>query len=354
MKERLIQKIRPYASRVLNRLDILVRSAVERTTLPASVNSLHTKIDKLTTDIATLQENFSHVQRQNLLAASLASAKFDQIQAFQYAHQQEIPQLPTRLVIPLSNGFIAAHNRYGYLVFDQSDPALINYLADGALAGPGMVAFVEQFLQSGDRFLDVGANVGLYTMIAARKVGNTGSVLAIGPAPAAAGSLRFCIEINQVADLVDIQEVAAGSDRTLGRNSAFETSKTRRAVRAEMKSLDELVAPATTFALAKINVDGSEIDVLNGMRRILEDNPDMPVITEFNPSHITSSGQTPAAWLEKVCGLGFQIYEIDDATQKIQCLRNDADLTQVSSINLLLVKNPAGAVAKFLPSNGAS
>lgn len=358
-----MQAFRPHASRIFNRLDILVRSAVERTTLPANINSIQSKIDKLTNDVAALQESLSAVCQQNALPTSLASTKFDQIQVSEQAYQQHLNQLLTRLVIPLSDGFVAARDRNGYLVFDRSDPALSGYLAEGVLPEPGTIAFVEQLLQPGDRFLDVGAGVGLYTVIAARKVGRTGSVLAIEPTPATLRALRFCSEINQVADIVDIREVAAGrrseerelfEGGTSGQNSLFQTGEAKRSIKVGVKSLDELVAPATTFALAKIDVEGSEIDVINGMRRILKDNPNMPVVAEFNPAEIFSSGRTPESWLESVRSLGFQIYEIDDATLKVQHLRSDAGLQQVHSLNLLFVRDSVGAVAKLLPSIGAS
>ena len=70
------------------------------------------------------------------------------------------------------------------------------------------MAFVMHFLRPGDRFVDVGANVGSYTVLAAAVCG--ARTLAIEPDPDSADGLRDNIRLNKLADRVTVLQAALG------------------------------------------------------------------------------------------------------------------------------------------------
>jgi FkbM family methyltransferase len=153
--------------------------------------------------------------------------------------------------------------------------------AYAVLTGTHEVQIQEALRRSvgaGDVVWDVGANIGALSLVAARVVGPAGRVIAIEPEAACAAAIRDNAARNGMSWL-DVREVAA-TDRTrevelvvvadslwtrLASVGDHELATERRVVPG--RALDDLDAPAP--ALIKIDVEGAELDVLAGMRRLL-------------------------------------------------------------------------------------
>ncbi len=147
-------------------------------------------------------------------------------------------------------------------------------------------AFLDSFLRPGDWALDIGANVGHYSMRMSELVGAAGRVIAFEPVPATftllAANARLFAHAN-----VSLLNVAA-SDRTAsvgmeiprfpdGLTNYYQARLTGDPARLTILSVpvDALALPATV-KLVKIDVEGHELPVLQGMRRLLE--RDHPVL----------------------------------------------------------------------------
>ncbi|HWI09374.1 MAG TPA: FkbM family methyltransferase [Solirubrobacteraceae bacterium] len=130
----------------------------------------------------------------------------------------------------------------------------------------------------GDVVWDVGANIGAFSLLAARVVGPAGRVVAIEPEPGCAAAIRASAARNGM-DWLEVREVAA-TDRTrdvelivvedslwtrLGSIGGHHLATGRRVVRG--CALDDLDVPPPSFV--KIDVEGAELDVVAGMRRLL-------------------------------------------------------------------------------------
>jgi FkbM family methyltransferase len=134
------------------------------------------------------------------------------------------------------------------------------------------MAFLLHVLRPGDLFLDVGANVGSYTVLASKVCG--ARTIAFEPDPDAARALRRNIGANRIGDLAEICEVALGNwTGDAWFTSGFDTmnhvalpeDKGKR--RVPMRRLDDLVDAAPT--LIKLDTEGAEEDILAGASRIL-------------------------------------------------------------------------------------
>lgn len=77
------------------------------------------------------------------------------------------------------------------------------------------IAYLRSSLGAGDVFVDVGANVGLYTLIAARQVGDRGLVVAIEADPRNASILRHNVELNRFQNVTIVQAGVSGREEEL-------------------------------------------------------------------------------------------------------------------------------------------
>lgn len=171
--------------------------------------------------------------------------------------------------------------------------ATVNPSMDGSLQAlymaqwvrPALVPVLEACLQEGDLFVDVGANIGLYTTCAAKIVGPTGVVLAVEPVPRPRAWLeRICAE-NGLAQVKVIStavgdRVGSAWMRTTEGASGLSTVTDRptAAIPVSITTLDSLLA-ARCPALVKIDVEGHEFSVLTGARKTLE-TTHVPVVFE--------------------------------------------------------------------------
>ncbi|HYH59406.1 MAG TPA: FkbM family methyltransferase [Thermoleophilaceae bacterium] len=141
---------------------------------------------------------------------------------------------------------------------------------------------MRRHLAGGGVVYDVGANIGFFALLAARLVGPAGHVYAVEPVAENADAVRANAELNDFEN-VTVVERAAGA--TTGREPLLVVAdaswshlaargshpQTARTVEVEVVALDELVAAGEIAppTFVKIDVEGSEADVLNGMRESL-------------------------------------------------------------------------------------
>jgi FkbM family methyltransferase len=181
-------------------------------------------------------------------------------------------------------------------------------------------------LQAGDTALDVGANVGAYSLLFAQWVSPGGRVLAFEPAPETFAALGRHLALNGVESVVDARRVAlsdgAGTaafaaDGVSGANRLRAAGEGGGGVAVATVSLDELceterLAPR----LVKVDVEGAELAVLRGARETIRRQGDrMALFVELHPT----------VWKEMGIGRGEVAEEI--RRQGLRCvpLRAGAD-----------------------------
>ena len=135
------------------------------------------------------------------------------------------------------------------------------------------MAFVLHVLRPGDAFVDVGANIGSYTVLASKLCGARS--LAIEPDPEAAAHLRRNIHANGIGGLVQIEEAAAGAARgvvrfTVGRDTVNQVTNDQAVLTREvpLTTLDELTSREAPVVI-KMDVEGFEAEVLQGAQKTL-------------------------------------------------------------------------------------
>jgi FkbM family methyltransferase len=138
------------------------------------------------------------------------------------------------------------------------------------LADPMEMHFLLDFLRTGETFVDVGANVGVYSLLACSVPGV--SVLALEPSTAAFDRIRENVALNYLEDRVTLKRVALGrsdgnAKLTLGfdaMNSLVEDESEHAVEPVAVTTLDGVVEGIGMVALVKIDVEGWETEVLEG------------------------------------------------------------------------------------------
>jgi FkbM family methyltransferase len=182
----------------------------------------------------------------------------------------------------------------------------------------GLQQFMVDHVRPGGVFYDLGANVGYFTLIAARLVGAEGHVRAYEPLPTNAAALRRSVALNGLSNVTVIEAAVASAVGTAsfqpgptgqdGRLGAGDLEVQTRAVDADVQD------GAPPPSVVKIDVEGAEHDALLGMRATLtEHRPvivcemhDDPWDLDQNPVPVLLSGLGyDVAWLEGEIGEEF-------------------------------------------------
>ena len=133
----------------------------------------------------------------------------------------------------------------------------------------GDMGFLLHFLRPGDVFVDVGANIGSFSLLASGVVG--AKSVALEPVPSTFAALRLNIAVNRLEELVEPLCVAAGARRGRVRlsidrgpeNGAVGESYSGASAEVSTISLDE-VTENKWPVLLKVDAEGSEREVLEG------------------------------------------------------------------------------------------
>ena len=189
----------------------------------------------------------------------------------------------------------------------QVDPAsnFGSQLIGAGTYEPEMTDAVLSLLRPGDVFLDVGANEGWFSVLAARAVGKSGRVLAVEPQERLWPVLIRNFLLNDLAnaELIPYGIAAQRGVTSLALYPSINTGATsliseprRRFFRAQQvptKSLDELADDhrAPTIRLAKIDVEGYELEVLRGAPKLLARGIDY-FLVELHPAQLRRRGQS--------------------------------------------------------------
>jgi FkbM family methyltransferase len=201
-------------------------------------------------------------------------------------------------------------------------------LSEGIFNGgfeKGELRFVGRYLQKGDIFMDVGANVGLFSVIAGRRVGSSGQVWAVEPSPTTRRTLVRNIEVNNLSNvtvvpcglsdaggILTLRESVCGLDAFNSFAEPLEKGVTQ-LTDVEVQTLDELASGQMKKApsLIKIDVEGWETKVIRGGQSLLkrDDAPDLMV--EFSNATLNAAGSSCGELEQLLRELGYKLFLVN-------------------------------------------
>ena len=180
-----------------------------------------------------------------------------------------------------------------------------------------------RYLKPGDCFLDVGANIGYFTVIAAARVGDSGCVYAFEPEPANFALLRRNLELNGVERQVCAQQAALADSEgelqlhlhpdNLGDHQVFASAANRvRVTVPSLRGADALAGKKDSVQLVKIDTQGAEHMVVQGLMPLLQASlPGLRMIVELTPFSLRGAGSSGAELIGLLAELGLPLAIID-------------------------------------------
>lgn len=141
---------------------------------------------------------------------------------------------------------------------------------------------LKQNIHLGNTVLDIGANIGYYTLIMSKLVGSTGKVYAFEPEPKNFEILKKNIELNKLDNVILEQKALSNIDGVTYLELSKDSGQHRlsdHGVKVESISLDSYFGEGE-IDFIKMDAEGSEYKILKGMKNVLK-NKNLKIVTEF-------------------------------------------------------------------------
>ena len=191
----------------------------------------------------------------------------------------------------------------------------------------------RKVVREGDIVVDLGANIGYFTLLASRLVGKEGKVYAFEPEPANYGLLIKNIEINGYRNIIPVQKVVFNTSGTVklfidGRDAGghrickYDDDKAQ-SIEIESVTLDDYFRDkGHPINVIKMDIEGAETAALLGMNRIIRENENLKIFAEFAPYLMERMGYSAEEFARKLIeDWHFKIMAMDDHTKNKRCVR---------------------------------
>ncbi len=217
----------------------------------------------------------------------------------------------------------------GIYIHDERDRFVSARLREEGIWEPYETALLMQILQPGDVFVDVGANIGYFSLLAALRVGQAGAVFAFEPDAANHELLQRSSLANGLTQTIHAERAGlaeqAGearlylSEDNLGDHQIFPTDTARASLSVALLSGSEFMRPRSTrLDLLKIDTQGSEYGVVKGLMPWLLSLDAAPrLIVELTPLSLRQCGSSGRSLIELLAGLGQPMWIIDHLEHRL-------------------------------------
>lgn len=190
----------------------------------------------------------------------------------------------------------------------------------------------KKVLKEGDIVVDLGANLGYFTLLAARLVGGKGKVYAFEPEPVNYGLLLKNIEINGYRNIVPVQKAVSDTTGTLrlfvdkedtGAHTIHQSGDNTEFIEIQSITLDEFFRDKKhPIDVIKMDIEGAEMAALLGMERLVKENEDLKMFVEFYPPGIKRRGDSPEEFARRLLeDYRFSILAIGEYTEDKKYLK---------------------------------
>lgn len=241
---------------------------------------------------------------------------------------RKIEDTKLRPIAYLGNNKALTTTRFGHkIVVDTRDMSLAPHiLMDGEWEAWIVQVFLT-FIKPGMNVVDVGSNVGFYSLLAAEKIGPDGSLTCFEANSELASTLFHNLQINGFTDRSKVLNKAVFSHKTkldfkiyenyMGSSSIWASEEIAstfhdklRTVEVDAISLDEYFSENAKVDLLKIDAEGAEPFILKGSERLISANPNIIIIMEFVPALIERSYGSVEQFYNDIHDYGLTVYEI--------------------------------------------
>ena len=189
------------------------------------------------------------------------------------------------------------------------------------------IALLNQYIKKGDVVLDIGANIGFYTKILSELVGETGKVYAFEPDKTNfshlkknAGNLTNVEFINKAVSDKTGTITLYQSDLLNVDHKTYETKDYTSKTEIESVAMDDII-PKHRVDFIKIDIQGSELHALRGLKKIINHNKSIIILMEYDPQSLTGAGSKSEEFFRICDESGFTMFALfkNKPEEKIDC-----------------------------------
>ncbi|WP_432092307.1 FkbM family methyltransferase [Streptomyces sp. bgisy100] len=214
--------------------------------------------------------------------------------------------------------------RFGSRFAVDTQDLIQRYLYLFGVWEPHMTHWLRRRLRPGDTFVDVGANIGYFSVLASHLVGSTGRVVAVEASPTFHERLLQQVRLNAadnvravntaVSDSRKLLTFVLASSKNMGANSIVPyEGPAESTFEIEARPLPEVLTAAeiATARVVKIDVEGAEGAVVRGLAPVLDQlRPDAEITVEVTPDRMAQVGDSADELMETMRRYGFHAYRL--------------------------------------------
>ena len=217
---------------------------------------------------------------------------------------------------------------------------------------------IKNNVKDGDNVIDLGANIGYFTLILAKLVGPTGKVFAFEPDPRNLALLKKNVEYNNYKNVIIVPKAVSNvndkctlytGQKTFGQNKIYKPKNTKTQkfipIDSETVRLDDFFKTnglLDKISFIKIDVEGAEFLALSGMKEILKLNKNIKIFTEAEISYLEDAGSSYDQFIDLLTENDFTFSLADNRTETLTKV-NKSQLEKIlndegNSVNIFCVR----------------
>jgi FkbM family methyltransferase len=196
--------------------------------------------------------------------------------------------------------------------------------------------------------VDIGAHYGIYSLLSSQ---NAKHVYSFEPVPENHSVLQRNIKDNDIKNITTynmaVSDEAGKAEFNIpwASDSAgfyqHPNAKTLKKIKIDVTSIDKKIS-TKDISLVKIDTEGHEIHVLEGMRKTLVENKRVKLLIEFNPECLINAGFEPLDLIKKIQELGFDCFGLHEDTRDIVTIKESTSAEEILKgkeyLNLLCLR----------------
>jgi FkbM family methyltransferase len=278
------------------------------------------------------------------------SKKIDKIYTKIEKVELTIQQLKkTSPVVYVADNIVLANIQGFIMALPAEDLSVLAQLIYYGNLEPGLENAFNQYVKRRMTVIDIGAHIGLYTLLAGRLVGIEGKVYAFEPNLRIFNLLTRNVNINFFTDLKRIccEQLAVSdkkgkaklfiSQQKTGHGSLYDLNQKSDYITVKTMGLDQYFNKNEKIDVVKIDAEGAEPFIIRGMKRIIERNPQIIIFLEFCPENLNRASVRPRNFIRELKKLGFTLKLVDGVSGEIRTMAENK-LLNCFSENLILTK----------------
>ena len=215
------------------------------------------------------------------------------------------------------NKIVKVHEGYK-MHLDSKDSLLLSLRPNYE---PEHVEFMKKNIKKGDIAIDIGANIGYYTILLSKLVGENGKVFAFEPDPNNFKVLKENIKLNNLKNVIIENKAVSNKNGKIhlyfskinsGDSRVYKTLEDREKVEVNCITLDNYFKNTKIRpSFIKIDTQGYEPAIFEGMNKLIK-NKNIIITAEFFPEGLKSAGFNPLHFLESLKNNGFELFDLED------------------------------------------